>query len=96
MAEPTAPVAPTWNNTIKDYFTQLEIGAMRTHGPRFDLGDYNQVKKYTLNDNGSVNTTMSGIYGQVKSGNMPSGGPKWNDTRVATYLAWAQAGCPED
>jgi hypothetical protein len=95
MADSTEAVATTWNNTIEAYFTQMEIGCMRSIG--FDLGNYEDVKSHTLNTSEPTGILYKdGIYARVKSGSMPKGGPRWTDTRCATYLAWAEAECPKD
>jgi hypothetical protein len=75
----------TWENDIRELFTQLDVGCMRARGKGLDLSDYESVK-----------TFKDDILGRVKSGSMPKGGPRWTDEKVALFETWMNDGCPEN
>jgi len=79
---------PTWEGEISEFFTQLEIGCMRSAGrydPPFDLASFECVAARAI-----------GIHDAVKSGYMPRGGPRWSEGKVARFDEWILAGCPRD
>lgn len=76
---------PTWNNSIKNYFTAIDIEHMSGW---FDLGDYQQVVE-----------NIEGIYRRVAiEKDMPpqaDGGP-WSDSKIEIFTTWKNNGCPEN
>ena len=74
----------TWDDDIKDYFTQLDIGCMRSNGPKIDLGNYDVVKKNAVR-----------IHDAVKEGRMPKDARKWPQGKIDNFEAWKDAGCPK-
>jgi len=75
----------TWENSIKELFTQLDIGCMRARPTNVDLSDYQSVVR-----------NKQAIYDRVEDGRMPKGGPRWSPEMVALFKAWMDAGCPEN
>ncbi|WP_133118099.1 hypothetical protein [Burkholderia ubonensis] len=76
----------TWNNGIKQMFTQKDIDCMKKRG--LDLSSYTAVR-----------SNASNIYTRVKSGSMPepsSGESPWSQDMVNQFLSWWQNGCPEN
>jgi hypothetical protein len=73
--------APTWNGNIKGFFDSGDIACMNDQG--LDLSSYE-----------SVRDSAKPIYDEVKSGNMPAGGPPWSANRVETFANWMSAGFP--
>ncbi|MCL1127265.1 hypothetical protein [Shewanella surugensis] len=75
--------AITWNNQVKDYFTQIDIGCMRSN--RLNLASYEDVK-----------ANAADIHSRVKSGNMPKGGKRWPDSQIINFEQWMLDSFPED
>jgi hypothetical protein len=73
----------TWEDDIKDLFTQLDIGCMRARGT-VDLSSYESVKKL-----------FNPIFIRVENGSMPKGGPAWPKEKVDLLKKWKEAGFPE-
>ena len=71
----------TWENTIKYFFTDSEIECMKPHG--IDLGNKKSVADHA-----------GEIYLEVKSGDMPQGGPRWNSEKVSKFKEWKDSDCP--
>lgn len=72
---------PTWENTIKVFFTDGDIACMKARG--LDLSDYQTVK-----DN------AQDIARSVESGRMPPGNP-WSGSKIATFQRWVANGAPK-
>ena len=74
------PSNPTWENSIKVFFTDADVACMKARG--LDLSDYQTVK-----DN------APDIAASVESGRMPPGNP-WPEAQVATFQLWVEQGAP--
>ena len=74
------PANPTWENSIKVFFTDGDIACMKGRG--LDLSDYQTVKN-----------NAQDIAGAVESGRMPPGSP-WSTAKVATFQRWVADGAP--
>ncbi len=78
---------PTWEEDIKGLFTQLDIGCMRSAGSKFDLANYDDVKR-----------KAPAILGRLRSVNpnlrMPLGAPAWPEAWTTMFERWMQAGYP--
>jgi hypothetical protein len=72
----------TWDNEIKDYFTQLDIGCMRARS--LDLSDYASVK-----------IKVARIFEMVQSGKMPKGDRCWPQEKIDRFKSWKDDGCPK-
>ena len=70
----------TWENTIKDFFTPVDVECMRW---RFNLDEKESVKYYA-----------GVIFAVVKDGTMPPGESSWNTTKVAIFKKWMCSGFP--
>jgi len=78
----------TWNNEVKNYFTQMEMGCMQQHG--IDLSSYTDVKTY-------ANAILSRVSLQPgDSGFMPAGGQRWEQAQLDRFKEWIAAGSPEN
>lgn len=81
----------TWEDDIKDYFTQMDVGCMRARN--LDLSDYDAVK-----------TRADSILRQLKiraanpqgDGGMPKGGRPWPQEKIDKFEAWKNAGFPKN
>jgi hypothetical protein len=73
----------TWDDDIKDFFTQLDVGCMRARG-KLDLSDYESVKEF-----------KDDIKTRVKNHTMPKGGPPWPDEKVKMFEDWIADCCPK-
>ncbi|GFF58277.1 hypothetical protein IFM62136_03734 [Aspergillus lentulus] len=90
------PTGITWNNTIKDYFTQDDVDCMVSEYG-YNLRQYEDVKYHCHN-----------IYWAVASGRMPlqmdpytqsnpdPKHPLWTVEMCDNFRAWMLVGCPED
>lgn len=72
---------PTWNGNIKGFFDPGDVACMNAQG--LDLSSYESVRE-----------NAGPIYSEVKSGNMPAGGPPWSANRVSTFANWMNTGFP--
>lgn len=81
---PMPPVVTniTWENTVKDFFTPLDIDCM-IRAADFNLGDKNDVILHAQE-----------IYSQVKTGQMPIGENRWSTKKVADFKTWIDADTP--
>jgi hypothetical protein len=81
----------TWENDIKHFFTQMDVGCMRARN--LDLSDYEMVK-----------TRATSILSQLKlrasrpteNVGMPKGGRPWPQERIDKFEAWKNAGFPKN
>jgi hypothetical protein len=71
----------TWDDDIREFFTQLDVGCMGARG--LNLDDYDTVK---------ANKTR--IYSRVSDGSMPEGGPPWPADKVQAFKEWMDDCCP--
>ncbi len=76
----------TWENTIKDYFSNLDIQHMKQYG--INLGDHKNVKDRS-----------GDIYSMVQSKRMPpppreKGDGPWEQKKIENFGIWMKAGCP--
>ena len=74
----------TWDDDIKDFFTQLDVGCMRARGMGLDLSNYESVK-----------ASKKPILDRVKDGRMPKGGPRWPPEKVQLFEDWINDCCPK-
>ncbi|WP_299492727.1 hypothetical protein [uncultured Shewanella sp.] len=80
--------AITWNNQVKDYFTQMEVGCMRNIG--LNLASYDDVKN-------NADSILNRVKRQpTESGFMPKGGKRWVDSQINNFEQWITDGCPEN
>jgi photosystem II stability/assembly factor-like uncharacterized protein len=73
------PENPTWEATVKDWFTATDVDHMRPFG--IDLSSYESVK-----DN------IDRISTAIETKRMPPGG--WSDEQIACFKEWRDAGMP--
>ena len=78
----------TWDDNIKDYFTQMDVGCMRARG--LDLSDYESVKD-------SADMIHQQLQARIDNPNrgMPKGGRPWPQEKVNTFKAWMDDGYPK-
>lgn len=70
----------TWENTIKNFFTQRDYECMKW---KFDLRKHDSVALHA-----------GEIYDAVEKGVMPKGEAHWSREKVDTFKKWKEAGCP--
>ena len=89
MADPV-----TWEDDIKHFFTQLDVGCMRAKQPNpFDLGDYDEVKrKYDA----ILSRLKLRVSNPTSEFGMPKGGRPWPPDKIAKFEAWKAAGFPKN
>lgn len=82
--------SPTWENSIKGYFSREDIDHMviisRNWDPPLDLSSHDSVK---------INAAR--IYSSVSSNPPrmpPSPATPWSQEMVQNFLQWMYAGCP--
>ena len=75
------PENPTWEDSIKGFFTSGDIACMKGRG--LDLSDYQTVK-----DN------AQDIARSVESGRMPPGNP-WPSSKIEAFQRWVTNGTPK-
>lgn len=88
------PDPVTWEDDIKHYFTQLDVGCMRAKQPNpFDLADYEAVKR-------KASAILSRLKLRVNQPDsefgMPKGGRAWPPDKIANFEAWIAAGFPKN
>ena len=90
---PMTDGVPTWDDEVKKYFTQVEVGCMSTveATPPLDLADYTSVKDYIS----FSEANKEKILFLLKNGIMPKGGPPWSEDRFNRFKAWIDAGYPK-
>lgn len=74
---PAAPPTPgniTWDNTIKDYFTEKDKGCMSS---KFDLGSHDDVALHAQE-----------IYEATSSHQMPLHETKWTAEMITNFQTW--------
>ena len=76
----------TWDNEVKSYFTQAEIGCMRQHGVNLSL--YEAVKQKGKFILGRVSLQPG------QPGFMPKGGKRWQQGKIDRFKKWLDAGAP--
>ena len=76
----------TWDDDIKGYFTQLDIGHMRSapSWAQIDLANYDEVKE-----------NAQRIYEAVDAGRMPKESRKWPQGKIDNFKAWWDDNCPK-
>lgn len=78
----------TWEDDIKDFFTQMDVGCMRARG--LDLSEYEAVK-----------ARATSILNQLKlrvtdpNRGMPKGGRAWPQEKIDKFDAWIKDGFPK-
>jgi hypothetical protein len=78
----------TWEDDIKHYFTQMDVGCMRSRN--LDLSEYDAVKN-----------RAPSILSQLKlrvtdpTRGMPKGGRPWPAERIANFETWMKDGFPK-
>lgn len=77
---------PTWEGDIKKLFTQGDIGCMRSAGSKFDLANYDDVKRKAV-------AILKRLKSDDPDRRMPLGAPKWPDAWIETFERWVNTGC---
>jgi hypothetical protein len=72
----------TWDDNIKKFFTQGDVGCMGARG--LNLDDYEDVKN-----------NKDEILDRVSDGSMPEGGPPWSQEKVKAFSDWMADCCPK-
>jgi len=81
----------TWEDDIKYFFTQMDVGCMRARGT-VDLSDYASVKKMGQSILRELNLRAD----DPDSGKgMPRGDRPWPREKIDTFDAWLKDGAPE-
>lgn len=78
----------TWDDNIRHFFTQMDVGCMRAKG--MDLSDYDTVKvKAAL--------ILGQLQARVKDPNrgMPKGGRAWPQDKIDAFENWIKDGAPK-
>jgi hypothetical protein len=78
----------TWDNEIKDFFNQLDVGCMRARG--LDLSDYSSVKA-------RAKGILKQLQDRVKDPNtgMPKGDRPWPQDKIKKFADWIDDCCPQ-
>ncbi len=86
MADSDTPATPTWQNTIRDLFTQYERIQMIQVHIDLDLGSYESVR---ANANSILDAVSPG-----SALRMPLQVAPWTAEQIATFKAWIDTDCP--
>lgn len=78
----------TWDDDIKDYFTQMDVGCMRARN--LDLSDYDAVKNRATSILGQLKLRV-----QDPNRGMPKGGRPWPQDKIDKFEAWIKDGFPK-
>ena len=80
----------TWDDNIKHFFTQMDIGCMRSRTPSLDLSDYDAVKN-------RADAILFQLKLRVQDPNrgMPKGGRAWPPDKIKDFEDWKNAGFPK-
>ena len=78
----------TWEDDIKDFFTQMDVGCMRARG--LDLSDYETVKT-------NADRILDQLKRKVKNPNtgMPKGDRAWPAEKIEAFETWKDDCAPE-
>ena len=87
MADPV-----TWEDDIKHFFTQMDIGCMRSRPSPLDLADYDNVKQRA---DSILFQLKRRAANPDKDMGMPKGGRPWPPEKIAKFEAWKNAGFPK-
>jgi hypothetical protein len=79
----------TWDDDIKDFFTQMDIGCMRARGS-VDLSDYESVKKMAS----SILVQLRRRVADPTKG-MPKGDRPWPQEKIDAFDKWTKDGFPK-
>jgi hypothetical protein len=82
---------PTWEDEIKHYFTQLDIGCMRSRLRPLDLADYDNVKERAQPILDQLRLRFNN---PDKEMGMPKGGKPWPKEKIDRFQEWKDAGFP--
>ena len=82
-----------WEDDIKHFFTQMDIGCMRSRTPSLDLSDYDAVKN---NATAILFQLKRRAANPDKDMGMPKGGRPWPPEKIAAFEAWKNAGFPRN
>lgn len=72
----------TWDNTIKNYFTQMDVNCMK------DAGGFD------LSNKADVVANADTIYTRVSNKSMPIGEKKWTQQMCDNFKTWKDGGTP--
>jgi len=78
----------TWEDDIKHYFTQMDVGCMRARN--LDLSEYEAVKSRATSILGQLKLRV-----QDPTRGMPKGGRPWPQERIDKFEAWMKDGFPK-
>ena len=78
----------TWDDDIKDFFTQLDVGCMRARGS-VDLSDYESVKSMA-----SVILKQLNLRVTDPTRGMPKGDRPWPREKIDAFEQWTKDGFP--
>ena len=82
MADPV-----TWEDDVKHFFTQMDIGCMRSRPSNIDLGSYDSVKGAATSILGQVKKRANAKPTDGDVG-MPKGGRPWSQDRIEKFERW--------
>ena len=83
----------TWEDDIKHFFTQLDVGCMRSRPTPLDLSDYEMVKSRA---DAILFQLKRRFDNPDKEMGMPKGGRPWPKEKIDKFQAWIDAGFPKD
>ena len=78
----------TWEDDIKHYFTQMDVGCMRARN--LDLSEYDAVKNRATSILSQLKLRV-----QDPTRGMPKGGRPWPQNRIDNFEAWMKDGFPK-
>ena len=84
----------TWDDHIQHYFTQMDIGCMRSRTTPLDLSDYQAVKDKAGAIIIQLQRRRDAPPGQDVG--MPKGGRPWPQDKIDNFKKWEAAGCPKN
>jgi hypothetical protein len=84
----------TWEKDIKHFFTQMDIGCMRSRPSGLDLSDYQSVRDKADSILIQVKRRRDAQPGQDVG--MPKGGRPWPDKKIEDFEKWKNAGFPKE
>lgn len=83
----------TWEDDIKHFFTQMDVGCMRSRPTPLDLTDYKNVKDKAPAILFQLKRRRDAPPGQNIG--MPKGGRPWPQEKIDKFEAWKDQGFPE-
>ena len=79
----------TWEDDIKHFFTQMNVGCMRSRRSPLDLADYDSVKTKAVDILEQLELRV-----RDPTQGMPRGGRPWPQDKIDKFKEWMKDGFP--